>query len=541
MRKIRDCVVVGSGMGGLATGALLARAGIRVTVLEAHPTYIGGYAQTLGTGPYRFAAGPRYLWNFGPGQGGRRFLDKCGLTSRVPMVELDREGFDHIYVGDDRPIAVPNGWDRYRELLKDRFPTEAPALDRFFDLCRDVFDLFRFVDEHDLYLHDWRAIVGRYVLHRPTRLTKVLWLLRRSHWTLQRAFKQCGLSLRLQAVLFAHEMVFAMPQEHLSFFGYVAATLHYHQGCYLPAGDMQGLVEALKETIVGSGGAVLTGVRIERVKTAGGRVTAVEASDGRTFSGDIVVGNIDPRTFLGMIDEPGFRLTSRLPAYKHSLSLTSLFLGIGDASVLAPHFGAWNIWYRKSVAPERNNDSRPDDPLGRSYESGPNDLPAMLYLNSPSLITGKPGGGIGGGGIEKHGIEKHGIEKHRATVTAFVPSSYAEFAKLAARSAAEYEQGVARHRDLILDAIEGKFIPNLRAHLAFVEIRTPYDNERILGAPQGNVYGRLMTPAEMKIRVPWRGPFKNLYFVGSQVSFAGIFSVIQNACQVYTAVTGDRV
>jgi phytoene dehydrogenase-like protein len=528
--NLRECVVVGSGVGGLATAALLSRAGVRVTVLEAHPHYIGGYAQTLGSGPYRFAAGPRYLWNFGPGQGGRRFLDKCGLAERVPMVELDRDGFDHIYVGDDEPIAVPNGWDRYRAVLKERFPAESGGLDRFFDLCRDVFDLFEFIDEHDLYLDDWRATTGRYLWHRPSRIARLPWLLRRSNWTLERAFDACGLSRRLRAVLFAHGMVFAMPQEELSFFGYAAGTLFYHRGCYLPAGDMQSLVEGLREVIVAAGGVVLTGVRVERVRTAGGAVAAVEASDGGTFAGDVVVCNIDPHRFLEMVQRPGFRPERKIPAYRHSLSLTSVFLGIRDASVLRPRFGAWNLWYRRSA-----------DRVGRGYASGPEDPPEMLYLNSPSMITGRTRAGALGPSETEVGELGTGEFGIGATVTGFVPSSYAEFATRAARSRAEYETCASRHRDLILDAIERKFIPDLRSHLDFVEIRTPYDNEQILRAPQGNVYGRWMSPSEMKIRVPWRGPLKNLYFVGSQVSFPGIFSVIQNACHLYKALTGDRV
>src|SRR5262245_3779088 len=113
MRTLRSCLILGSGMGGLALGALLARAGGTVTILEAHPEAIGGWAQTLHVKGYRFTAGPRYLWGFGPGQVGRRFLDKCALAERVPMVEFDRRGFDHVYVGAGEPIRVPNGWPEY--------------------------------------------------------------------------------------------------------------------------------------------------------------------------------------------------------------------------------------------------------------------------------------------------------------------------------------------------------------------------------------------------------------------------------------------
>src|SRR5262245_32290069 len=137
-------------MCGLSLGALLARVGVEVTILEAHPEAIGGWAQTLHVNGYKFTAGPRYLWNFGPGQIGRRFLDKCSLTQRVPMVELDRRGFDHIYLGDDEPIRVPNGWSEYEERLKERFPRDVEGIRRFFALCRKAFRIVEIIDERGL-------------------------------------------------------------------------------------------------------------------------------------------------------------------------------------------------------------------------------------------------------------------------------------------------------------------------------------------------------------------------------------------------------
>src|SRR5262245_2537575 len=174
MRMPKSCLILGSGMGGLSLGALLARAGVEVTILEAHPEFIGGWAHTLHLGPYRFSAGPRYLWNFGPGQIGRRFLEKCGLVEQVPMVELDRLAFDHIYIGDDDPIRVPNGWSAYEEILKRRFPAEARGIRHFFTLCRRAFRVIEVMDEQGLYLEPWGKVLWKCCCRRPLSLTWVL-------------------------------------------------------------------------------------------------------------------------------------------------------------------------------------------------------------------------------------------------------------------------------------------------------------------------------------------------------------------------------
>ena len=59
-------VVVGAGIGGLTTAALLARAGLDVTVLEAH-VYPGGCAGTFYHKQYRFDAGATLAGGFYPG------------------------------------------------------------------------------------------------------------------------------------------------------------------------------------------------------------------------------------------------------------------------------------------------------------------------------------------------------------------------------------------------------------------------------------------------------------------------------------------
>ena len=62
-----DDLVIGAGMGGLTTAALLAARGRRVLVLEAHDVP-GGYAHTFTVGKYRFCAQVHYVFGCGEGE-----------------------------------------------------------------------------------------------------------------------------------------------------------------------------------------------------------------------------------------------------------------------------------------------------------------------------------------------------------------------------------------------------------------------------------------------------------------------------------------
>ena len=57
-----DVVIIGSGVGGLTAGALLAKYGMRVTVCESHPYAAGGALHSWKRDGYTFESGPS-LWS----------------------------------------------------------------------------------------------------------------------------------------------------------------------------------------------------------------------------------------------------------------------------------------------------------------------------------------------------------------------------------------------------------------------------------------------------------------------------------------------
>ena len=101
-----DDIIIGAGMAGLTMGALLARAGRRVLVLEAHDA-VGGYAHTFVKGRHRLCAQVHYIFGCSPGQPVHEVLRRLGLTQDVRFVRLDPEGYDHVVAMGER-FAIPN-------------------------------------------------------------------------------------------------------------------------------------------------------------------------------------------------------------------------------------------------------------------------------------------------------------------------------------------------------------------------------------------------------------------------------------------------
>lgn len=67
IKQSDNIVIVGSGVTGLCSGAILAKLGYKVIVLEMHPHLFGGHARTLEVAGVPFCAGPQFLWNFDDG------------------------------------------------------------------------------------------------------------------------------------------------------------------------------------------------------------------------------------------------------------------------------------------------------------------------------------------------------------------------------------------------------------------------------------------------------------------------------------------
>jgi phytoene dehydrogenase-like protein len=83
---MKRIVVIGAGVGGLTTAALLAKAGLDVTVLEAH-VYPGGCAGTFFHQGYRFDAGATLAAGFDPSGGMTRLGEALGITWPVERAE----------------------------------------------------------------------------------------------------------------------------------------------------------------------------------------------------------------------------------------------------------------------------------------------------------------------------------------------------------------------------------------------------------------------------------------------------------------------
>jgi phytoene dehydrogenase-like protein len=127
-----DVVIIGSGLGGVTAGALLAKQGYGVCLLERNFS-LGGAASVYKVGGLTVEASlhqtsdPR-----NPRDPKRRILDELGILDEIEFVST---GPLYTVKGGplDAPFALPAGFEAAKDALSDRFPAQAKPIARFLD------------------------------------------------------------------------------------------------------------------------------------------------------------------------------------------------------------------------------------------------------------------------------------------------------------------------------------------------------------------------------------------------------------------------
>ena len=318
-----DCIVVGSGLGGLTCAAYLAATGRRTLVLESH--YVAGgnsqvFRRRVAQHDFEFDVGIHYIGECGPEGMITRLLRSVGVADRVRFRQLDPDGYTTL-VFPDLTFRIPAGWERYRERLLATFPSEAGSLSAVLDVLQEV-----------------AAGAGRMragEIDEMTLLTEcpafLAWGLR----PVTELFAHYGLSPRAAAVLLGESGDYGVRPSKTPVALQAGLTDHYMRGAFYPEGGGQVIAARLVEAIEAYGGEVRTQAPVSRIRCdATGRIVGVTVGGkpGRPtvdIDAPVVVSNADlKRTCLELVGREHWRpdTLERIEGFRMSLPLFCCYL-----------------------------------------------------------------------------------------------------------------------------------------------------------------------------------------------------------------------
>ena len=140
--KDLNAIVVGSGIGGLSVAAILAKMGKKVLVLEQHDQ-AGGCCHTYVEKGFEFDVGIHYIGEMKEGCISRVLIDQL-TESGLEWKQLE-DVYDTVILGfgeengdKKRSFPIHSGRKEVVESLKKCFPDEEKAIDKYFDILKQV-------------------------------------------------------------------------------------------------------------------------------------------------------------------------------------------------------------------------------------------------------------------------------------------------------------------------------------------------------------------------------------------------------------------
>jgi phytoene dehydrogenase-like protein len=326
-----DAIVIGSGLGGLVAGALFARAGQEVLVLERNQNF-GGAATIYHHGALAIEASLHEIDGLDAADAKVPILRALGLDRDVPFVDVGdlHEVRSPLF---EKPFVMPHGLDAALASSKAHFPQQAKGLEQYFERIEAVRHAIATMSEHQ----DDR---GWWMLNAPTLPWRLWPLIRDRHATLSEVFGRLfGNDEAVKLALASNLGYYTDNPDTMPFIRFAIPQASYLMGGgHYIRGGSKVLTDRLVAIIREAGGEVEAGREVESIlldgdHARGVRHRAVPAGDAREELAPIIFGNAAPSVLASMLPEnKRTAFASRYENRRPSISLWTMALGLSRRS-----------------------------------------------------------------------------------------------------------------------------------------------------------------------------------------------------------------
>jgi len=477
-----DSVIIGSGVGGLATAICLARAGQKVLVLEQH--YVpGGWSHSFTLNGQRFSPGVHYVGLLDEGDPTNNLYRGLGIANDLVFFRMNKNAYEHCYIGD-KTFDLPAGIDNLKKKLSVHFPEEEKNIHEYLSLVQKVNEELQLIPKlkglwQKLTVPFRTKHFGKFALFP---LKKVV------GWHVKNPM--------LKAVLNIQCGDHGLPPERACFPVHCSVMGHYFNGGYYPMGGGGGIVKAMTNGIKKHGGEVRVQQNVQKIIIKNKKAIGVQLENGHQIFAKNIISNADPSiTYLKLIGKEHLSnsLIKKLQKTKYSVTSLILFLTL-DMDVTLYGIDSGNFWLMK----DENDDANFEHLMGDNITSG-DSFPAVFMscttLKDPPSFNGR---------------------YHNFEIVTYVNYEHIpDFSNNDDYHSPEYAIFKEKIINKLLNNVE-KVIPNAKNHIVQAELGTPKTNQFYINSTNGNVYGTEKTLNQV-------GPFsfknkseiENLYLCGA--------------------------
>lgn len=485
----KKVIIIGSGLGGLSTGVILAKNGYHVTILE-QDTQVGGCLQCFSRHGAKFETGMHFIGSAAKGQTLSKLMHYLEIDENVQLEQLDPHGYDVVGLGGKRYLFA-NGKDAFIQQMTEYFPHQHDNLIRYYELVERIAQASSL---HSLkYAESDSAVNTEYQLR-----------------SINEVIDEVITDPELAKVLVGNLPLYAAEKDKTPFSTHAFIMDFYNQSAFRIRGGSDVIAKALMKTLLRYGGEVLTRKKVTRIICDETHATGVEVEDihsgGKLLSldrelvpCDYVISDAHPKRTLEMLDTKLIR-----PAFRNRIN--SIPQTVGSFSVY--------LRFKKGKVPYMNYNYygyQGNTPWGCEEYTEETWPKGFLYMH---FCTGDDSKYASSGVILSY-MKMEDVARWQGTTIGKRGTEYEAFKKAKAEK--------------LLDVLE-KHFPNIREKIEEYYTSTPLTYLDYTGTEGGSMYGVAKDIAKgAAYRVPQRTKVPNVYQTGQNINSHGMLGVLVGA------------
>ena len=298
--------IIGGGMSGLLTGALLAKNGYKVTVLEKNHI-VGGGLQSFYRDGVVFNTGIQSFAGYVPNMITLHLCKYLGIEKSLRVLPTNIDAQEIVWLNKDCHYCLPQGKEAYAKYLMLHFPEERVGIGKMMDMIFHIGESFDYLFNKPIQRHTdnipYAYMMADEFIRQYVHDERLIALLSYIGWTTGHSLKY------MQALEFC-----------------MMLTL-YVIGSHRFMGGSQQLVDALSGVIEKYGGSVINNTTITNIEIKDNKVDNILSADGEQWKGDCYIWTCAPKLLLDITDARIFRpaMMQRIQEYANSFSCNIVF------------------------------------------------------------------------------------------------------------------------------------------------------------------------------------------------------------------------